>query len=1308
MPAVRNDASAHPAPSASAASAPTRSSTRTRTVKPPPIPRTLTGTKATRSKKAASTSKSVSSKKGNVQAEVTQTAGPPPATVNRTDHGPSQSNEEKTLTTSKTKTTGTTSIDDLPREENPCHPNAAPSPSCRDGAEEEGDEDAEGEDEDAESNKDAEDWGNKDAEGDADEDVVQPAVPDQEPSLEEPSLAIAAATRAGVDEEDAEEAERMLDAGDPLDVESISVPPHGAHRTDGGEASNHRPDVYGGDEHGGSEEDQGAEEDKSAGGSQLGAKSGGQVDGDSVDDSDYSATEKQKRIDKAQKNDREGRPPSPNSEELDDDEWEEAEDIAASRRLSNGKIKAQTKGTNNSSRGGSASSALPSARNMSASANHANGPLHVYPVPSQSLPTDNPSCGDSAPSPLPSTEVPVETPAATNRASRPSGANTAPSQSLPTLEDIFVGMPPPEVGSCQERIMSCRFVDWPVKPGRLSAEEEKHLVELDHTIMKAVWTSAFRIKKRPDYVWKHLGVELKPYRQVSMWNKFQKWWWGTQNSAVEEEPTGVEDIDDPALPVPNAEMVDAYTLRGSEDYLRRCAISSGKSAEDLAKLSKAEIQRCINERHPIWDEIHIYYNDEVSPANMDAVDRVSQMNRARDAFSAAARMWKVITGIHVMGLLFYTGPDAAPRNYSCAWSGDDLLNELATEHNADIESILHHVQTLVSHRELNMQRKVPKPLLESRRLELTRALQKRGKGDGLLQRLARNWTRMWLTLLADAGVSDEAAVRRKTKARGVYEVESSDKDIHIQWADLPNLLFKHRLVVYNWALTDILPGDFSPGLLNLQEMRLAVCPWMRSIMRDAYDVPEPGGEEDDMVNVDSESMSIDEADKKTLKLVPMDDEDKALIDEHKEEAFDIVLVRNTEGEPVRFITSSSKFMTEMKVMGPDNLYEYACDTLKEEEQEMAKTRERLVEREKERQRASKKKRESNKARQLTREMKRQLKKTGITNSSTLSPEPEAHSDVPKNEVDEPQMRLPRSKDIPRASAQQRTALSVERSAAVTPPPPSQNRGALGKPAGRAGRIDPVVTDGWGGKSAPLASRKRLSPHAEVLEVDEDSLPSHAEVDKGRSRSRSLTLSSSRARGEAAGGDHRVGGEGHSRACRSRSPSIREISRDGGTQRAKDRGRSRTRRSLSSSPSRRGRDGENAAGGRDKFHRSPSRASARGRDKRRRSLLRSSSSPDYRGYSKHHDRYDYYMPSIRLAALNVSTITLAMNDRHLSILECFITLNRMYNIINRQIVVAVRVRVHGMSYSCSIWSYVSTSSSDANEIARPHKKHRAQD
>ncbi|EIW74317.1 hypothetical protein CONPUDRAFT_160024 [Coniophora puteana RWD-64-598 SS2] len=330
----------------------------------------------------------------------------------------------------------------------------------------------------------------------------------------------------------------------------------------------------------------------------------------------------------------------------------------------------------------------------------------------------------------------------------PNGSGSLPN-STPGVPNLLDTIPPPSVGTVHERILSCREVDWNIKKGPLDEAEEALLAEFEEDLIERVWNLSSSVRKRPEFLWGHMGVDMKARRRRSIWNMLQKWWYGTQDRIIKN----AELVNDPQLaaadetPARDMETKEEFKARASTEYWQRCAISSGKTEEELATMTKEEIQRSVDESHPIWDEIHAYYNDDVSPAHLRTQDKVIQMKRAQQAFAAAARTWRLVTGIHAAGLLFFTGPDPVVRSHSCIWSGDDLVAELANEYNADVQGILHYVETIVSHKELSAARRLARPMLEARRQHLTALLAKREtEKDGTFQRLARCWTLMFQTL----------------------------------------------------------------------------------------------------------------------------------------------------------------------------------------------------------------------------------------------------------------------------------------------------------------------------------------------------------------------------------------------------------------------------------------------------------------------------------------------------------------------------------------------------------------------------------
>ncbi|KAI6094556.1 hypothetical protein EDD16DRAFT_1721567 [Pisolithus croceorrhizus] len=357
------------------------------------------------------------------------------------------------------------------------------------------------------------------------------------------------------------------------------------------------------------------------------------------------------------------------------------------------------------------------------------------------------------------------------------------------------------------------------------------------------------------------GLTTKATQAESVWNMHQAWYAATDPKLSEED------------------MKD-YHCRQMKHY------ESHKDEEEFPDL---------------WVEIHKFWSESISGSNdMSSKGMVGQLMTCRDTFTQVAQTWCNVENIHVFGCVIYSGNDEAAHQAQGIFAGSSLCMQLASERQMDIARLLDYLATIIKYKVLDLSVNVPLPtfnmlsgisydhVLALKPLESTRDRNRRVLPLVVMHKLHKP-TLVSLVILSHKAVADRVKITCGQK--------------NVPWKTLLDLLFTHKHTIIDWpAGVPAISRNFNVKCLTADELRALTVPFLKEQMGKDYEMEATVDDEDNhgdfVVPVPMSSFCLE----------PWTADQLALVHMMNLKAFDIPLVINTFGQPLRLLSDSQAFL----------------------------------------------------------------------------------------------------------------------------------------------------------------------------------------------------------------------------------------------------------------------------------------------------------------------------------------------------------------------------------------------------------------
>ncbi|KAI6017038.1 hypothetical protein EDC04DRAFT_2608197 [Pisolithus marmoratus] len=369
------------------------------------------------------------------------------------------------------------------------------------------------------------------------------------------------------------------------------------------------------------------------------------------------------------------------------------------------------------------------------------------------------------------------------------------------------------------------------------------------------------------------GLMTKATQAESVWNMHQAWYAATDPKLSDDPDPVIEDM---------------------KDY-HCCQMKHYESHKD-------------NEEFPdLWAEIHKFWSESISGSNdMSSKGIVGQLMTCRDSFTQAVQTWCNVENIHIIGCVIYSGNDEAMCQAQGIFAGSLLCMQLASERQMDIARLLDYLTTIIKYKVLDLSVNVPLPafsilsgisydhVLALKPLESTWDRNQRVLPLVILHKLHKPIL-VFLVSLSPKAVADKVEITHRQK--------------NVPWKTLLDLLFTHKHTIIDWlAGVPAVNQHFNIKHLTANELRTLTVQFLKEQMGKDYEmetmVDDEDGPSDFVVPVPASSYHL-----KPWTAAKMKYSDQlALVHGMNQKAFDIPLVINTFGRPLRLLSDLQAFL----------------------------------------------------------------------------------------------------------------------------------------------------------------------------------------------------------------------------------------------------------------------------------------------------------------------------------------------------------------------------------------------------------------
>ncbi|KAI6015822.1 hypothetical protein BKA83DRAFT_4498528 [Pisolithus microcarpus] len=382
------------------------------------------------------------------------------------------------------------------------------------------------------------------------------------------------------------------------------------------------------------------------------------------------------------------------------------------------------------------------------------------------------------------------------------------------------------------------------KRGRLPLAAIKKAQELGMHTAKEAQAIADEYGKTLASIMAAAGLTTRATRAESVWNMHQAWYAGTNPKTSDE----------------NMKDYYCHQMRHYETH---------KDEEEFPDL---------------WVEIRKFWSESVSGTkDVSSKAMVGRVMTCRDSFTQAAQTWCNVENIHVFGCVIYSGNDEAARQAQGIFLGSSLCTQLAAERQTDVARLLDYLTAIIKYKILDSTATIPLPafaMLSGVPYDHVLALKP--------QESTRDRNRRVLPLV----------VMHK-----LHEVEITRGQRNVPWKTLLDLLFAHKHTIVDWpAGVPAINQDFNVKRLTADELRALTVPFLKEQMGNDYHVEAAVEGEDDRGDyIVPEPAS-------SFRLKPWTTDQLALVRVMDPGAFDIPLVIDTLGQPLRLLSDLQAFL----------------------------------------------------------------------------------------------------------------------------------------------------------------------------------------------------------------------------------------------------------------------------------------------------------------------------------------------------------------------------------------------------------------
>ncbi|KAI6095697.1 hypothetical protein F5141DRAFT_1068113 [Pisolithus sp. B1] len=355
------------------------------------------------------------------------------------------------------------------------------------------------------------------------------------------------------------------------------------------------------------------------------------------------------------------------------------------------------------------------------------------------------------------------------------------------------------------------------------------------------------------------GLTTKATQAESVWNMHQVWYAGTNNPKMSD---GV--LLGPDLVLKN--LKDYY-------YHQMKHYESHKDEEEFPDL---------------WVEIRKFWSESISSTkDMSSKAMVGWLMTCRDSFMQAAQTWCNVENIHVFGCVIYTGNDEAACQAQGIFAGSSLCMQLAGERQTDVTRLWDYLTTIIKYKVLDSMATIPLPtfaMLSGRSYDHILALkpQESTRDRNCLIKL------FWLLSLPKA-VADQ--------------VEITCRQRNVPWKTLLDLLFTHKYTIVDWpAGVPAISQHFNVKCLTADELHALTVPFLKEQISNDYHMETRIDDDDEHGDYIVPEPAL------SFSLKPWTADQLALVHMMNPKAFEIPLVMDTFGQPLRLLSDSQAFL----------------------------------------------------------------------------------------------------------------------------------------------------------------------------------------------------------------------------------------------------------------------------------------------------------------------------------------------------------------------------------------------------------------
>ncbi|KAI6012349.1 hypothetical protein EDC04DRAFT_2609525 [Pisolithus marmoratus] len=309
----------------------------------------------------------------------------------------------------------------------------------------------------------------------------------------------------------------------------------------------------------------------------------------------------------------------------------------------------------------------------------------------------------------------------------------------------------------------------------------------------------------------------------------------------------------------------------------------------------------------LWAEICKFWSKSISGSNdMSSKGIVGWLMTCRDLFTQAAQTWCNVENIHIFGCVIYSGNDEATHQAQGIFAGSLLCTQLASERQMDIARLLDYLTTIIKYKVLDSSVNVPLPafsILSGISYDHVLALKP------LKSTQDRNWQVLPLVILHKLHKPILVCLVSLSPKAVADKVEITCGQKNVPWKTLLDLLFTHKHTIIDWlAGVPAVNQHFNIKCLTANELCTLTVPFLKEQMGKDYEmetmVDDEDGPGDFIVPVPASSFHL-----KPWTAAKMKYSDQlALACMMNPKAFDIPLVINTFGRPLRLLSDSQAFL----------------------------------------------------------------------------------------------------------------------------------------------------------------------------------------------------------------------------------------------------------------------------------------------------------------------------------------------------------------------------------------------------------------